>query len=202
MIHSILTAFQQFHKCIPLAVAREAQWHIELTTAETEDTDNHLICHIMNLLRLLSDKGSRLRFCWIPSHCGIEGNTKSWLVNKGVPWPCRGGCYRPASNWSYKDHRVPYLVPRTTDYLPPLWTDVDHWPHPFEECSFTGNSGWLQISQFTFLNFSLSRFPRLAYRFFTRCRILLSDTNNQIFHATHHLNPFTIDAMLNLNKPP
>ena len=30
----------------------------------------------MNLLWLLSDRGTRVRFCWIPSHCGIEGNEK------------------------------------------------------------------------------------------------------------------------------
>ena len=28
----------------------------------------------MNLLWALSDKGTRVRFCWMPSHCGIEGN--------------------------------------------------------------------------------------------------------------------------------
>ena len=33
MIHSICTTFQQFHKCIPRAVAREAQWLNELTTS-------------------------------------------------------------------------------------------------------------------------------------------------------------------------
>ena len=33
MIHSIHTTFQQFHKCIPLVVARETLWLIELTTA-------------------------------------------------------------------------------------------------------------------------------------------------------------------------
>ena len=33
IIHSIHTTVQQFHKCIPLAVAREALWLIELTTA-------------------------------------------------------------------------------------------------------------------------------------------------------------------------
>ena len=33
MIHSTRTTFQQFHKCIPLSVAREAQWLTELTTA-------------------------------------------------------------------------------------------------------------------------------------------------------------------------
>ena len=32
------------------------------------------ICQIMNLLWALSDKGTRVRFCWVQSHCGIEGN--------------------------------------------------------------------------------------------------------------------------------
>ena len=41
---------------------------------EDEDTHNPLICQIMNLLWALSDKGTRVRFCWVPSHCGIEGN--------------------------------------------------------------------------------------------------------------------------------
>ena len=30
----------------------------------------------MNPLWLLSDKGTHVRFCWIPSHCDIEGNEK------------------------------------------------------------------------------------------------------------------------------
>ena len=41
---------------------------------EGEDTNNPLICQIMNLLWALSDKGTCVRFCWVPSHCGIEGN--------------------------------------------------------------------------------------------------------------------------------
>ena len=43
---------------------------------EGEDTENPFICHIMNLHWLLSDRGRHVRFCWIPSHCGIEGNEK------------------------------------------------------------------------------------------------------------------------------
>ena len=31
---------------------------------------------IRNLLWSLSDKGTRVRFCWIPSHCGIDGNER------------------------------------------------------------------------------------------------------------------------------
>ena len=32
--------------------------------------------HNMNLLWSLSDKGTRVRFCWVPSHCGIDGNER------------------------------------------------------------------------------------------------------------------------------
>ena len=45
-----------------------------LQAIEGEDTENPLICHIMNQLWSLSDKGTRVRFCWVPSHCGIDGN--------------------------------------------------------------------------------------------------------------------------------
>ena len=45
-----------------------------LEAIEGEDTNNPLICQIMNLLWALSDKGTCVRFCWVPSHCGIEGN--------------------------------------------------------------------------------------------------------------------------------
>ena len=47
-----------------------------LQAIEGEDTENPLICHIIKLLWLLSDRGTRVRFCWIPSHCGIEGNER------------------------------------------------------------------------------------------------------------------------------
>ena len=47
-----------------------------LQAIEGEDTDNPFICLIMNLLWSLSDKGTRVRFCWLPSQCGIEGNEK------------------------------------------------------------------------------------------------------------------------------
>ena len=49
-----------------------------LQAIEGEDTENSFIFHIMNVLWLLSDKGkgTHVRFCWIPSHCGIEGNER------------------------------------------------------------------------------------------------------------------------------
>ena len=48
-----------------------------LQAIEGEDTKNPFICHIMNLLWSLSDKGTCVRLCWVPSHCGIDGNEKS-----------------------------------------------------------------------------------------------------------------------------
>ena len=45
-----------------------------LQVFEGEDTENNLICEIMNLFWALSDKGTCVRFCRVQSHCGIEGN--------------------------------------------------------------------------------------------------------------------------------
>ena len=47
-----------------------------LQAIEGEDTENPIICHIVNPLWLLNDKGTHIRFCWIPSHCGIDGNER------------------------------------------------------------------------------------------------------------------------------
>ena len=38
----------------------------------------------MNLFWSLSDKGTRVRFCWIPSHCGIDGNERVDQLAKGT----------------------------------------------------------------------------------------------------------------------
>ena len=45
-----------------------------LQLIDGEDMENPLICHIMNLRWALSDKSTCVRFCWVPSHCDIEGN--------------------------------------------------------------------------------------------------------------------------------
>ena len=151
----------------------------------------------MNLLWLLSDMGTDVCFCWMPSHCGVEGNERmdqlaketldhvvdplahahyadlKQLVNSyiqqlvQIKWgvglymteisifwnQCSGttkeipalhqiwgGCNHPTSNWSYQGNQGPYLVPRTTDYLPPLWSSADHWPYASGVCNVTGKS--------------------------------------------------------------
>ena len=45
-----------------------------LQAIEGKDTDTPLICQMMNVLWALSDKDTCVRFCWVPSHFGIEGN--------------------------------------------------------------------------------------------------------------------------------
>ena len=47
-----------------------------LQAIEGEDTQNPFICHIMNLLSLLSKKGTQVCVCWIPSQCGMEENER------------------------------------------------------------------------------------------------------------------------------
>ena len=65
-----------------------------LQAIEGKDTENPFICHIMNLLWSLSDKGTRVHFCWIPSHCGIDGNERP--TSKRDPRPR----YRPTGKCS------------------------------------------------------------------------------------------------------
>ena len=75
---------------------------------EGEDTENPLICHIINLLWLLSERGTRVRFCWIPSHCGIEGNERVNQLAKET---------------------LDQEMVRPTDCLSPLLPNTEHWPY-------------------------------------------------------------------------
>ena len=43
-----------------------------LQAIESKDTENPLICHSVNLLWALRDKATCVRFCWVPTHRGIE----------------------------------------------------------------------------------------------------------------------------------
>ena len=47
-----------------------------LQTIGDEDTENHFICHIMNLFCLLSNKHTYGSAGWTPSLCGIERELK------------------------------------------------------------------------------------------------------------------------------
>ena len=174
-----------------------------LQAIEGEDTDNPLICHIMNLLWSLSDKGTHVRFSWVPSYCGIDGNERvcqlaketldqdidplasvhytdmkpvvnfyiqklvqtkwgcicTWQrslscktnteATEEVPAPNQSwrGCNHPTLNWSYQGHQIPYLVPRTTGGLSPLWSNADHWQYAAGVCIVIGMSWWILHSR-------------------------------------------------------
>ena len=66
-----------------------------------------------------------------------------------VPAPNQSwrGCNHPTSNWPYQGHQIPYLVPRTTDWLSPLWSNTDHWPYAAGVCIVTGMSWWILHSR-------------------------------------------------------
>ena len=145
---------------------------------EGKVTENPLICHIMNLLWALRDKGTSVSFCWVPSHCGIEGNkivdqlaigapdhdmdplttvhyadlkplVNSYIQQEwGVPVHSRvlyllkpilgppkkfqhlTSAEEAVITWLQIGHTKvtkPYILSRTTDYLPALWPDSDYW---------------------------------------------------------------------------
>ena len=50
------------------------------------------------------------------------------------------GCNHPTSIWPHQGHQVPYLVPRTTECLSPLWWNTQHWSYAPGVCSGTGMS--------------------------------------------------------------
>ena len=53
-----------------------------LHVIEGEDMEYPFICLMMNPLWLLSDRGTRVCFCWIPSHRGIEENERVVQLTK------------------------------------------------------------------------------------------------------------------------
>ena len=59
-VHHYVVAYTDLMSCLP--------------AIEGEDIENPFIGHIMNLLWSLNDKGTHVPFCWISSHCDIEGN--------------------------------------------------------------------------------------------------------------------------------
>ena len=173
-----------------------------LQAIEGEDTENPFICHIMNLLWLLNNKGTHVLLLldtkplwhwgkwksgpkvgqkWTNPwsrhrpigkcpvyrfettgqllHSEVGSNqvgcscTWQWSLSREtniaapeeIPAPYQSwrSCNHQTSNWPYEGHQIPYLVPRTTDCLSPLWSNTDHWTNVPRMWSVTGMSWWI-----------------------------------------------------------
>ena len=98
------------------------------------------------------------------------GSTKAVLApNQG--WRA---CNHPTSNWPYQGHQIPYPVPRTTNWLSPLWSNTDHWPYAAGVCIFTGMSWWILHSRLVECSLCDNSWD-LHSRIPARSGILLSD---------------------------
>ena len=69
-VHHDVVVYSDSISCLQ---AIEGEYTGSLHAIEGEYTENPFICHIMNLLWSSSDKGTRVRFCEVPSHCGFDG---------------------------------------------------------------------------------------------------------------------------------
>ena len=189
----------------------------------------------------MNDRGTRVCFCRIPSHCGIEGNERvdqlpkesldqdidplasihytdlkplvnyffqqlvqtKWdvavhgrdlyLVKATLGQPKKfqhqswRGCDHPTSNWPYQGHQVPYLVPRTTSCLSPLWSNIEHWPYAPRVCSITGMS-WQILHSWPIECPLWDNSQDLHGGIPMRSGILLSDMIGQTFYTIHDFN--------------
>ena len=70
-------------------------------------------------------------------------------ATKEVPAPNQSwrGCNHPTSNWPYHGHQIPKFVPRTTDWLSPLWSNTDYWPYAAEVCIVAEMLWWILHSR-------------------------------------------------------
>ena len=98
-------------------------------------------------------------------------------------------------------HKIPYSVPRTTDCLPALWPDSDHWTDTPGMYSVATKSWWVLHSWL--IEDPLWDDSRgLHNRVSERSWILLSDMKGCISNTTLYSNQSPTDDILKLNYSP
>ena len=97
---------------------------------------------------LQSEVGSNQVGCSCTWQRSLSCETNTGATEE-VPAPNQSwrGCNHPTSNWPYQGHQIPYLVPRTANWLSPLWSNTDHWPYAAGVCIVTGMSWWILHSR-------------------------------------------------------
>ena len=137
---------------------------------EGEDTGSPFICHIINLLWLMGDKGTHIRFCWIPSHCTVA-------LMEMTEW---------TSNWLYQGRQRPYRAPMASHHCDQTLI-IDHLNMECV-CTVTDKSWWILHSWH--IGCSLRDNSRgLHSGIPTKSGIFLFDLNVQTFYTIPHLKP-------------
>ena len=104
-----------------------------------------------------------------------------------IPAPYQGwrDCNHQTSNWPYQGYQIPHLVPRTTNWLSPLWSNTDHWPYAAGVCIVTGMTWWIlqsRLIECSLRDNSWDLHSRISARFFYLiCCNLLPSTTPQTF---------------------
>ena len=117
-----------------------------------------------------------------------------------IPTPDKSwrSCNNPTSNWPPQSHKVPYLVPRTTNNLPALWPDSDPRTHAPGMYSVTTQSWWILHCWPT--RDPLWGSPRGLHSWVSEISwIILSNMNGHIPRRTPNLNWPPDDKTLNPN---
>ena len=124
---------------------------------------------------LHSETGSNQVGCSCTWQRSLSCETNTGATEE-VPAPNQSwrGCSHPTSNWPYQGHQISYLVPRTANWLSPLWSNTDHWPYAAGVCIVTGMLWWILHSRLVECSLR-DNYGDLHSRIPARSGILLSD---------------------------
>ena len=127
---------QPYHCLVPSHCGIEGNEIVDQLAKETLDHDIDLVTtvHFADLKPLVnSNIQQEVQIKWDVSIHGRD----LYLLKPTLGPPKRfwapdqswGDCDNLTPNWLYQGHKIPYLVPRTTNCLPALWPDSDNWTH-------------------------------------------------------------------------
>ena len=102
-----------------------------------------------------------------------------------------------------------YLVPRTADWLSPLWSNTEHWPYAPGVCIVTGMSWWTLHSRLiecslrdnswdlhSGIGLNIFIFPQLGISFTTIIPLLCERGSSTHAHPnTHQVNSTAINTL-------
>ena len=173
-----------------------------LQAIEGEDTRIPFICHIMNLPWLLSDRGTRVCFCWIQSAVGSNQVGCSCAWQRSSPCETTMGHPKKFEQWTRAEEvvitrlRIGHTKATKsnslsrgppTDCLSPLWSNIEHWPYAPGVCSITGMS-WRKLYSWLIECPLWDNSRDFHSGIPTRSGILLSELNGQTIYTIRHLN--------------